>query len=132
MQRSQHTDTVKRLPTKLPQELQTKNQHPFGLILFYLAVLAKNINPVYANLLASKTEEIFTDMEFGGTLGLIHAWIRIHLKRNGFATTSDSAFHEELGIVAGYLPAAKTIINTLRSEWLDDAIPIQNLPFNYC
>lgn len=84
------------------------------------------------SLLGADIKSTSANMEFGGTLGLIHAWIRVHLKRNGFATVSDNAFYEEPEIVSGYLPAAKAIIDTLRSEWIDDSIPIKSLPFNYC
>ena len=130
--RSQYPNIVELVLKNREQKISPRKQHPFELIFFYLALLANDASPVYANELANEVEKIFADMEFGGTLGLIHAWIRVMFKRHGIGAPQDNAFFEELEIVAGYLPKAKTIIDSLRSAWTDNSAPIGNLPFNYC
>ena len=117
----------------LPKKISVKDQHPYELVLFYLALLTKETVPSYANAQVIKMEEVFAQMEFGGTLGLIHAFLRVMLKRHGLNTIREKEFLDELNIVAQYLPNASTIITTLQSAWTDSTIPIDDiLPFNYC
>lgn len=117
----------------LPKKISVKDQHPYELVLFYLALLTKETVPSYANAQVIKMEEVFAQMEFGGTLGLIHAFLRVMLKRHGLNTITEKEFLDELNIVAQYLPNASTIITTLQSAWTDSTIPIDDiLPFNYC
>ena len=61
----------------LPAEITIKDQHPYELILFYLALLAKDTNPVYAQAHAEELGQFFEVIEFGGTLGIVHSYIRV-------------------------------------------------------
>ena len=130
--RPRYKNVTKRILTNLPEALPSRKQHPLELILFYLALLAKDSKPSYARKLSNEIEGIFSDMEFGGTLGLIHAWIRVVFKRHGISSTQDRAFFEELEIVTGYLPKAKTVIGSLHAAWTDNSVSVESLPFNYC
>ncbi|MBQ3807821.1 MAG: hypothetical protein II840_07680 [Kiritimatiellae bacterium] len=78
-------------------------------------------------------EQFFETIEFGGTLGLIHAYIRVMLKSHGFNVVADKDFFEGLDIVKQYLPKARTIIEKLRLGWKVPSMSLEVvLPFNYC
>jgi len=131
--RTERSVVLDALLKNLPAEIAIKDQHPYELILFYLALLTKDANPAYAQARAEELEQFFETIEFGGTLGLIHAYIRVMLKSHGFGVVSDRAFLDELGIVEQYLPKADTIINKLRAGWADSSMSVGGiLPFNYC
>ena len=117
----------------LPADLAFRKQHPYELILFYLALLTKDANPSYAKACAREMEQFFEAIEFGGTLGLVHSYMRAMLKRHGFDVVADKDFYDELDVVMHYLPKARAMIDTLRAGWTDAAIPVEDLlPFNYC
>ena len=117
----------------LPAEITIKDQHPYELILFYLALLAKDTNPVYAQAHAEELGQFFEVIEFGGTLGLVHSYIRVMLKHHGFNVVADKDFFDELDIVEQYLPKARIIIDKLRTGWGDPSMTVEGiLPFNYC
>ena len=117
----------------LPVDIAVRKQHPYELILFYLALLTKDANPSYAQACAREVEQFFEAIEFGGTLGLVHTYLRVQLKRHGFDAVADKDFFDELDIVEHYLPKAITIINKLRAGWADTTLPVESiLPFNYC
>ena len=83
--------------------------------------------------LAEELEQFFESVEFSGTLGFVHSYIRVVLKHHGFNVVTDKDFFDELAIVEQYLPKAETIINKLRAEWVDHAQSVVGiLPFNYC
>ena len=117
----------------LPTDIAFRKQHPYELILFYLALLTKEANPSYAKACVREMEQFFEAIEFGGTLGLIHAYMREMLKRHGLNVATDKDFLEELDIVEQYLPKAGTIINEFRMRWGNPSMSIDGiLPFNYC
>ena len=117
----------------LPADIAFRQQHPYELILFYLALLTKEANPSYAKACVREMEQFFEAIEFGGTLGLIHAYMRVMLKRHGLNVATDKEFFGELDIVEQYLTKAGTIITKLRTGWNDGTIPVEGiLPFNYC
>ena len=106
--------------------------HPYELILFYRTLLIFDHDRNTAQIFVRNTEELFERMSYGGTIGLIHSYIRVIFKRMGIGTASDAEFNDELNIVEGYLPTAKSQINTLRHAWEDPSIDISSvLPFNY-
>ena len=126
-------DEIQALIAHLPPKIPTRNQHPYELILFYLALLAKSTASDHSQEYASEIEDIFDKMEFGGTLGLIHAYIRVVLRNHGLAIATEMAFLSELNIVARYIPNARPIISKLRLGWAAEISPIEGiLPFNYC
>lgn len=117
----------------LPTNIAFRKQHPYELILFYLALLTKEANPSYAEACAREAEQFFETIEFGGTLGLIHAYMRVMLKRHGLNVATEKDFFEELDIVEQYLTKAGTIINEFRMRWGNPSMSIDGiLPFNYC
>ena len=117
----------------LPADIAVRKQHPCELILFYLALLTKDANPSYAQACAREVEQFFEAIEFGGTLGLVHTYLRVLLKRHGFDAVAEKDFFDELDIVMHYLPKARALIDTLRAGWTDVAISVEGiLPFNYC
>ena len=117
----------------LPLDIVFRKQHPYELILFYLALLTKEANPSYAKACVREMEQFFEAIEFGGTLGLIHAYMRVILKRYGLSVATDKDFFEELDIVEQYLTKAGTIINEFRMRWGNPSMSIDGiLPFNYC
>ena len=131
--RGEHPDEVRTLLKHLPPKTIARNQHPYELILFYLALLAGSSSCAHAQEFADEIESLFERMDFGGTLGLIHAFLRVMLKRHGIIIVTEKDFLDELNIVAQYLPNASTIITTLQSAWTNSSIPIDGiLPFNYC
>ena len=110
----------------------TQDYHPYELILFYRALLLHGQDPQTGSSIVRQVESLFERMDYGGTLGLIHSYIRVVFKRMQIGTASDAEFNDELNIVEGYLPAAKSQINTLRRAWEDPSIDISSvLPFNY-
>ena len=117
----------------LPVDIAFRKQHPYELILFHLALLTKEVNPSYAKACVREMEQFFETIEFGGTLGLIHAYMRVMLKRHGLNVATDKEFFGELDIVEQYLPKAGTMIDTLRAGWTNAAVLVEGLlPFNYC
>ena len=117
----------------LPADIAFRQQHPYELILFYLALLTKEANPSYAKACVREMEQFFEAIEFGGTLGLIHAYMRVMLKRHGLNVATEKEFFGELDIVEQYLPKAGTMIDTLRAGWTNTTIPVESiLSFNYC
>ena len=117
----------------LPPDIAFRKQHPYELILFYLALLTKDANPSFAKSCAREVEQFFEAIECGGTLGLIHSYMRVMLKSHGFDVVADKDFFDELDIVVHYLPKARAMIDTLRAGWLDITVPVEGiLPFNYC
>ena len=71
-------------------------------------------------------------MSYGGTIGLIHSYIRVVFKHMQIGIASDAEFNDELNIVEGYLPAAKPQIDMLRRAWEVPSIDVSSvLPFNY-
>ena len=64
---------------------------------------------------------------------IVHSYLRVMLKRQGFDVVAVKDFFNELDIVGHYLPKARTMIDTLRAGWTDTTIPLEGiLPFNYC
>lgn len=107
--------------------------HPYELIVFYRALLLTKVNLENAKEQMAKTEELFAQMEdFGGVIGLVHAYIRVTYKRLGFEGVTEDEFRKELDIVEGYLPEASGQISILRAAWYDTSVVVANvLPFNY-
>ena len=131
--RTERSGVLDTLLKNLPADLAFRKQHPYELILFYLALLTKDANPSFAKSCAREVEQFFEAIECGGTLGLIHSYMRVMLKSHGFDVVADKDFFDELDIVMHYLPKARALIDALRAGWLDSAIPIEGiLPFNYC
>ena len=131
--RIERSVVIDALLKNLPAGITIKDQHTYELILFYLALLTNGTNPTYAQARAEELEQFFETIEFGGTLGLIHAYIRVMLKSHGFNVVADKDFFEELDIVEQYLPKTRSIINKLRAGWVNTAMSIEgSLPFNYC
>ena len=131
--REEQSDAVDALLKNLPVNFSLEQRHPNELISFYLALLTKDIAPSYAQARVKEAEEFFGVIEYGGTLGLVHSYVRVMLKRQGVNIASDRDFFDELDIVEKYLPNARTIINTLRAGWMDSAAFAEGtLPFNFC
>lgn len=131
--RTERSGVLDALLMNLPADIAFGKQHPYELILFYLALLAKDSNPQYAKACAREMEQFFGAIEFGGTLGLVHSYMRVMLKRHGFDVVSDKDFLDELNIVEHYLPKAHAITDVLHEGWTDATIPFEGiLPFNCC
>lgn len=110
-----------------------RDYHPHELILFYRALLIRGTNRTTACQLAKEIEGLFKRMGGGGTLGLIHAYMRVVLERQKIGAATENEFNEELDAVAADLPGAADRIDTLRRAWNDPFISIERiLPFNYC
>ena len=106
--------------------------HPYELILFYRTLLIFDHDRNAAQNLARNTEALFERMSYGGTIGLIHSYIRVVFKHMQIGVASDAEFKDELNIVEGYLPAAKSQIDMLRRAWEDATLDVSSvLPFNY-
>ena len=106
--------------------------HPYELILFYRTLLIFDHDRNAAQNLARNTEALFERMSYGGTIGLIHSYIRVVFKHMQIGVASDAEFKDELNIVEGYLPAARPRINLLRRAWEDPSLDVSSvLPFNY-
>lgn len=106
--------------------------HPYELILFYRTLLIFDHDRNTAQDLVRSTEALFERMSYGGTIGLIHSYIRVVFKHMQIGVASDAEFKDELNIVEGYLPAAKPQIDMLRRAWEDPSIDVSSvLPFNY-
>lgn len=106
--------------------------HPYELILFYRTLLIYDFNHNAAHNLAECIGSLFERMDYGGTLGLIHSYIRIVFKHMQIGVATDDEFKDELNIVKGYLPAARPQINLLRRAWEDPSLDVSSvLPFNY-
>ena len=109
-----------------------RDYHPYELILFYRALLTFDHDRQAAQDLARNTEALFERMNYGGTLGLIRSYIRVVFKHMQIGSASDAEFLDELNIVEGYLPAAKSQINMLRRAWEEATLDVSSvLPFNY-
>ncbi len=131
--REGRSDVLDALIKNLPVDIEFRKQHPYEMILFYLALLVKDTNPSYAEACARKMEQFFDAIEFGGTLGLVHSYMRIMLKRHGVDVVADTEFFGELDIVEYYLSDARTIVERLRAGWADVKISVERvLPFNCC
>ena len=106
--------------------------HPYELILFYRTLIIFDHDRNTAQDLARSSEALFERMSYGGTIGLIHSYIRIIFKHMQIGVASDAEFNDELNIVAGYLSAAKPQIDMLRRAWDDPSLDVSSvLPFNY-
>ena len=106
--------------------------HPYELILFYRTLLIFDHDRNAAQNLARNTEALFERMSYGGTIGLIHSYIRVVFKHMQIGVASDAEFKDELNIVEGYLPAARPRINLLRRAWEYPSLDVSSvLPFNY-
>lgn len=106
--------------------------HPYELILFYRTLLIFDHDCNAAQNLVRSAEALFERMSYGGTIGLIHSYIRVVFKHMQIGIASDAEFNDELNIVKGYLPAAKSQVALLRRAWEDSSIDISSvLPFNY-
>ena len=109
-----------------------QDYHPYELIQFYRCLLLMTQNIEQAKVESKKLEDLFERMDYGGIIGLIHSYFRVVFKHMQIGTASDAEFNDELNIVEGYLPAAKSQINLLRHAWEDSTLDVSSvLPFNY-
>lgn len=110
----------------------TYDHHPHELILFYRTMLMHASGMNGCKGCADELEQLFERMDYGGIIGLIHAYIRVTLKRLGLGSTDEKSFAEELEIVSGYIPAASRRVEKLSAAWHDRSVDIEDvLGFNY-